>query len=175
LLRIALDVDVRRVLPSISAPRLILHRGEDVFSSVEHARYLADHLPDATYVELGGQDHPFFIGDADEVLDAIEQFVTGRAPAPHHDRVLATTLFVDMSGQPTARSPSGTGDGATCSNRITRWSDAARVAALAEPSEVLVSRTVKDRVAGSGIRFADRGIRALKGIPESWQLYSADA
>jgi class 3 adenylate cyclase len=50
---------------------------------------------------------------------------------------------------------------------------AARVSALAGPSEVLVSRTVKDLVAGSGIAFADRGVHELKGVPESWQLYAA--
>ena len=49
----------------------------------------------------------------------------------------------------------------------------ARVAALARPSEVLVSRTVKDLVAGSGIEFADRGVQALKGVPDEWQLYAA--
>jgi class 3 adenylate cyclase len=50
---------------------------------------------------------------------------------------------------------------------------AARVSALAEPSEVLVSRTVKDLVAGSGIEFSDRGAHTLKGVPETWQLYAA--
>jgi class 3 adenylate cyclase len=50
---------------------------------------------------------------------------------------------------------------------------AARVSALAEPSEVLVSRTVKDLVAGSGIDFADRGTHTLKGVPDTWQLYAA--
>jgi hypothetical protein len=39
---------------------------------------------------------------------------------------------------------------------------------------VLVSRTINDLVAGSGIRFADRGVHALKGIPDAWQLYSAE-
>jgi class 3 adenylate cyclase len=52
---------------------------------------------------------------------------------------------------------------------------AARVSACAEPREVLVSRTVKDLVAGSGIEFADRGTHVLKGIPDSWQLYAVDA
>jgi class 3 adenylate cyclase len=51
---------------------------------------------------------------------------------------------------------------------------AARVNALAEPGEVLVSRTVKDLVAGSGTRFRDRGVHALKGIPEEWQLYAVE-
>jgi pimeloyl-ACP methyl ester carboxylesterase len=51
----------------------------------------------------------------------------------------------------------------------------ARVAAEAEPGEVLVTRTVKDLVAGSGIEFQDRGTRSLKGVPEEWQIYAASA
>jgi len=49
----------------------------------------------------------------------------------------------------------------------------ARVAAHAGPGEVLVSQTVKDLVAGSGLEFEDRGIRELKGIPGDWRLYAA--
>jgi class 3 adenylate cyclase len=48
----------------------------------------------------------------------------------------------------------------------------ARVAAKAAPGEVLVSRTVKDLVAGSGLEFADRGVHHLKGIPDEWQIYA---
>ena len=48
----------------------------------------------------------------------------------------------------------------------------ARVGALAGPSEVLVSSTVKDLVAGSGLVFEDRGEHELKGVPEPWRLYS---
>jgi class 3 adenylate cyclase len=51
----------------------------------------------------------------------------------------------------------------------------ARVGALAGPSEVLVSSTVKDLVAGSGLVFSDRGKHRLKGVPEPWQLYAAEA
>src|SRR3954454_1636551 len=52
----------------------------------------------------------------------------------------------------------------------------ARIADAAQPGEILVSRTVKDLVAGSGIAFEDRGGRALKGVPEEWQLFAvADA
>jgi class 3 adenylate cyclase len=50
---------------------------------------------------------------------------------------------------------------------------AARVSALAAPGEVLVSRTVKDLVAGSGLEFSDRGAHDLKGVPDTWELYSA--
>ncbi len=48
----------------------------------------------------------------------------------------------------------------------------ARVAALSEPSEVLVSQTVRDLVAGSGLLFKDRGAHALKGVPDTWHLYA---
>jgi len=48
-----------------------------------------------------------------------------------------------------------------------------RISALAQPSEVLVSSTVKDLVAGSGIEFTDRGSHALKGLPDEWRVYAA--
>jgi class 3 adenylate cyclase len=50
----------------------------------------------------------------------------------------------------------------------------ARVAAQAGPSEVLVSSTVKDLVAGSGLRFVDCGVRALKGVPDEWRLFRVE-
>lgn len=52
---------------------------------------------------------------------------------------------------------------------------AARVGSLAAPGEVLASSTVKDLVAGSGIRFVDRGANRLKGIPDEWRLFAATA
>jgi class 3 adenylate cyclase len=51
---------------------------------------------------------------------------------------------------------------------------AARISALARPDEVLVSRTVTDLVYGSGIRFEDRGLAELKGVPEAWHLFAAN-
>ena len=51
----------------------------------------------------------------------------------------------------------------------------ARVGVRGRPGEVLVSRTVTDLVAGSGIEFADRGEHALKGVPGEWQLYAVGA
>ncbi|MGA6947819.1 MAG: adenylate/guanylate cyclase domain-containing protein, partial [Solirubrobacterales bacterium] len=50
---------------------------------------------------------------------------------------------------------------------------AARVGALAGAGEVLVTSTVKDLVAGSGIQFTDRGAKQLKGIPDEWRLFAA--
>ena len=49
----------------------------------------------------------------------------------------------------------------------------ARVGALAQPSEVLVSQTIRDLTTGSGIVFADRGEHVLKGLPDRWRLYTA--
>jgi class 3 adenylate cyclase len=51
----------------------------------------------------------------------------------------------------------------------------ARVASHAEPGEVLVSSTVKDLVAGSGLSFEDRGVRYLKGIPGEWKLFAVSS
>jgi class 3 adenylate cyclase len=50
----------------------------------------------------------------------------------------------------------------------------ARVAALAKPGEVLVSSTVRDLVAGSGLSFQDRGIHGLKGVPSEWRLFAIE-
>src|SRR5438876_6780838 len=49
----------------------------------------------------------------------------------------------------------------------------ARIAALADTGEVLVSRTIKDLVVGSGLTFRDRGVYMLKGVPDQWQLFAA--
>jgi len=48
----------------------------------------------------------------------------------------------------------------------------ARISSLAGPGEVLVSRTVRDLVAGSGLRFEDRGEHQLKGIPDAWHVFA---
>jgi class 3 adenylate cyclase len=50
----------------------------------------------------------------------------------------------------------------------------ARIAAIASAGEVLVSSTVKDLVAGSGLRFADRGVKPLKGVPDEWHIFAVE-
>jgi class 3 adenylate cyclase len=50
---------------------------------------------------------------------------------------------------------------------------AARIAGMAESDEILVSSTVRDLVAGSGLRFEDRGSEVLKGVPGEWRLFTA--
>jgi class 3 adenylate cyclase len=51
----------------------------------------------------------------------------------------------------------------------------ARIASLASPGEILVSRTVKELVTGSEIQLRERGTHALKGVPDTWQVYAVDA
>src|ERR1700751_3518405 len=69
--------DVRPVLDSIQAPTLLLHRRGDRHVLGGHVRYLAERIPHARLVELDGDDHVWFAGEADRVLDEIESFVTG--------------------------------------------------------------------------------------------------
>lgn len=92
------ETDVRHILPSIRVPTLIMHRREDPFLKVEHSRYLAEHIPDARYVELEGTDSLFSAGDSEAILGEIEEFLTGARHAPEPDRVLATVLFTDICG-----------------------------------------------------------------------------
>jgi DNA-binding winged helix-turn-helix (wHTH) protein/pimeloyl-ACP methyl ester carboxylesterase len=92
------EVDVRSVLPSIRVPALVIHRKDDACLPVEGGRFVASRIPGAKYVELEGKDHLPFVGDQDEILDEVEEFLTGaRAGAWAErlfDRVLTTVLFV---------------------------------------------------------------------------------
>jgi class 3 adenylate cyclase/pimeloyl-ACP methyl ester carboxylesterase len=92
------DLDVRAVLPSVKAPSLVVHRTGDRVVSVNAGRYLAEHIEGARFVELPGDEHFWFIGDVDNVLDEITEFITGTRPAVEPDRVLVTVLFTDVVG-----------------------------------------------------------------------------
>ncbi len=86
------EIDIRRVLPSVRVPTLVLHRTGDMCLKVEEGRYLAERIPGAKFVELPGIDHLPFVGDQESILDEIEEFLTGMRHAPEYDRVLATVL-----------------------------------------------------------------------------------
>jgi len=75
-------IDVRDLLPAIDRPTLILHRTDDSWIDVGHARYLAEHIPLARYVELPGSDHRPWLGDVDAIADEVEVFLTGRKSRP---------------------------------------------------------------------------------------------
>ncbi|MBA2449665.1 MAG: adenylate/guanylate cyclase domain-containing protein [Chloroflexi bacterium] len=207
------------------------------------ARYMAERIPEAKCVELLGDDHVPWIGDADAILTEIEELLTGSRPTIEPDRVLATVLFTDIVGSTKRAADLGdrrwrdlldrhhvqvrrelvrfrgrevktAGDGflATfdgparaihCAGAIgaavrqlgleiraglhtgeveligddvggIAVHIGARVAAEAGPGEILVSSTVKDLVAGSGIRFDDRNTHALRGIPGEWRLFAVE-
>jgi class 3 adenylate cyclase len=91
-------IDTRAVLPTISAPTLVLHRTGDLNVKVEEGRWIAGQIPGAKFLELPGDDHLAWIGDTDAVLDEVEEFLTGVRRAPQLDRVLATVLFTDIVG-----------------------------------------------------------------------------
>ena len=89
--------DVRELLPSVQCATLVLHRTGDRDSRAEEGRYVADRIPQARFVELAGEDHvPAY--DPDQILDEVEEFLTGVRPVPASNRVLATILFTDLVG-----------------------------------------------------------------------------
>ncbi len=89
-------IDVRDVLASIHVPTLVMRRANDPSARIESSRYLAEHIPGAKYVELQGDAHMYFVGDADAFVDEIQEFLTGERPAPEPDRILATVLLTDI-------------------------------------------------------------------------------
>jgi len=233
------SIDVREVLPAVRVPTLVLHRTHDADAHVEEGRYLAERIPGARFVELDGEDHVPWIA-ADQIVDEVEEFLTGVRPGPSADRVLATVLFTDVVGSTDRAAELGdrawrellgrhdalverevgrhgglvvdtAGDGVFARfdgpARAVRAAGAivdgvralglevragvhtgevelvgdgvsgiavhvgARIGALAGPGEVLVSSTVKDLVAGSGLAFAERGPTELRGVPGTWTIY----
>lgn len=90
-------IDVRSALASIQAPTLVIARRDASHHRPAFSRYLAEHIPNAKYLELPGADtSPFYIGDTEPVLDAIEEFVTGGRTQPIQNRTLATVMFTDI-------------------------------------------------------------------------------
>ncbi|HEV2029926.1 MAG TPA: adenylate/guanylate cyclase domain-containing protein [Candidatus Dormibacteraeota bacterium] len=242
-LEMTMQIDVRSILPAIRIPTLILHRSGDRRIDVGGSRYLAAQIPDARYVELPGIDHLPWVGDADAIVDEIEEFLTGARHASEPARVLATVLFTDMVESTSravqlgdarwrilirdhdrlvraeltrfrGREIDRRGDGflaifdgparaIRCAFAIVGRAHelgiqvraglhtgeleimesgiagiavhtGARVMSLAGPDEVLVSSTVRDLVAGSGLSFSDRGTHELKGVPGSWHILRAE-
>jgi class 3 adenylate cyclase len=241
LTRMNAAVDIRQVLPVITVPTLVIHRSEDMIVPVKAGRDLAAKIQGARYVELSGEDHLWFHGDAAAILGEVEEFLTGTRATQIVDRILATVMFTDIveSTRKAAalgdrrwrdllgrhdtlmhrelerhrgRAVKTLGDGflatfdgparairCACSARDAlrglgvevraglhtgeceligddlggiAVNIGARVGSVAGPGEVLVSRTVTDLVAGSGIEFTDRGVHSLKGVPGEWQLYA---
>ncbi len=87
--------DVRYALSTVQCPTLVLHRSGDRDSQVDEGRYVASRIPGARFIELSGDDHMPAVRP-DEIVDEIEEFLTGVRPLPSPNRVLSTVLFTDL-------------------------------------------------------------------------------
>jgi class 3 adenylate cyclase len=94
--RAAIERDVRELLPSMSCPTLVLHREGDRYIVLGAGRYLAEHIPNAKFVVLPGDDHLVYVGDTDTLADEIEEFLTGARSGFEGEVVLAAVLFTDL-------------------------------------------------------------------------------
>jgi class 3 adenylate cyclase/pimeloyl-ACP methyl ester carboxylesterase len=90
------EEDVRALLPSVSVPTLVLHREENRHIHLGAGRYLAEHIPNAKFVVLPGNDDLFFVGDTDALVDEIEDFLTGTRTGAAGDVRTMTVLFTDI-------------------------------------------------------------------------------
>jgi class 3 adenylate cyclase len=102
LMRMNMEIDVRRVLSAIRVPTLVLHRPLDDIP-IEHGRYIAGRISGAKFVELPGTGHGIWAAEVPSVTDEIERFVrraweAGAAVEHDPDRVLATVMFTDIVG-----------------------------------------------------------------------------
>ena len=97
IIKMAAETDVRSALPLISAPALVMHAADDPTISVEAGRDLARLIPGSRYVEVPDGGHTFLWTD-DDLIDMVEEFLTGTVASPEPDRILATILFTDIVG-----------------------------------------------------------------------------
>jgi class 3 adenylate cyclase len=95
--RAACKADVRALLPAVSVPTLVLHREGNRWVELAAGRYLVKHIPGARLVVLPGDEHPFFMGDTDAVVDEIEEFLTGARSGAEGDVRTMTVLFTDIA------------------------------------------------------------------------------
>lgn len=142
------DFDVRSVLPSIQAPTLVVTRRDQPLIQAVHARYVADHIKGARYLEVPGVDIHLFTGDSDAVLGAVEEFLGADHPPIEPDRLLGTLLFTDIVGS--TQKAAQLGD--------LRWSDLLK-------SHMQLAKRQLDRFGGRLIETTGDGILALFEAP----------
>ena len=143
ILELFLRTDVRPALESINAPTLLLHRRGDRHVRGEHARYLAERIRHARLVQFDGDDHVWFAGDTQSVLDEIESFLTGQRSATPSNRVLSTVLFTDIVGS---------------TERAAALGDQAWTTALAAHNRVVERHVASSR--GAVVKFTGDGALA---------------
>jgi class 3 adenylate cyclase len=93
---LATEVDVRALLPTVRVPTLVIHNTDDVIIPPAKGKYVAEHIPDAKYVELPGRNMYHFVEPWRESFQEIAEFLTGHQAEVADDRVLATVLFTDI-------------------------------------------------------------------------------
>src|SRR5262249_13336447 len=86
------------VLPTIHVPTLVIHRRGDRVVNRRAGEDLAARIPGARYVELEGDDHIPWAGDAEAVVGEVEEFLTGARAVAERDRVRATVMCTDIVG-----------------------------------------------------------------------------
>jgi pimeloyl-ACP methyl ester carboxylesterase len=86
------------VFPAVRVPTLVLHRRDDRLVPVEQGRRIAEHIPNARFIELAGADHFPFVGDAEAILGEVEAFLVGHRGSWSRDRRLLTVLCVKVAG-----------------------------------------------------------------------------
>lgn len=90
------EMDVRRILPQVQAPTLVIDRPQATAFDSRHARYLTDHIPGARLCELPGRDALIFADGVEATVDAIGRFVSGNRSRPEPSRALSTVVFTDV-------------------------------------------------------------------------------
>lgn len=98
LTRMNAEVDIRKVLPTVRVPTLVMHRTGDMCLTVEEGRFLAEQIPGARFVELEGIDHLPFVGEQEEMFAALQSFLDEVPHQEEHDRVLATVVVAETIG-----------------------------------------------------------------------------
>jgi class 3 adenylate cyclase len=93
---LATEVDVRALLPTVRVPTLVIHHTDDVIIPPAKGKYVAEHIPDAKYVELPGRNMYHFVEPWRESFQEIAECLTGHQAEVADDRVLATVLFTDI-------------------------------------------------------------------------------
>jgi class 3 adenylate cyclase len=109
-MRLEVQRDSRPLLPLISVPTLVLHREGNRYIRLGAGRYLAEHIPDAKFVVLPGDEHLFFAGDTDALVDEIEDFLTGIRSGGEGEVTLATVLFTDIVASTERQAQIGAGE-----------------------------------------------------------------
>jgi class 3 adenylate cyclase/pimeloyl-ACP methyl ester carboxylesterase len=97
-IRAGFEQDFRPLLSSVLVPTLVLHREGDRYIRLGAGRWLAAHIPGAKFVVLPGEDHLFFVGDTDALVDEIQQFLTGARSEAEGEAAMAAVLFTDIVG-----------------------------------------------------------------------------